>query len=93
MPHINIDHIARLARLDLTPAEKAQYTLEIERVLNYMDAVAAADIPAGTLPMAYAGAARNVLRDDLPQSTFSPEEALLQSPAQREGCWVVPAVV
>lgn len=93
MKHIDINHIAKLARLELTQEEKAQYEQEIERVLDHMGTIASVNVPEGTEPMAYTGERTNVMREDEPHETFTPDEALAHAPAKRDGQLVVPPVV
>ncbi len=48
MPHLDdaeLDHLADLARLDLAGADRAARVADLERVLAYVDRLAAADDP------------------------------------------------
>ena len=42
----DIDHLAKLARLDLTAAEKALYSTQLNSILGHFRALAEADLPA-----------------------------------------------
>jgi aspartyl-tRNA(Asn)/glutamyl-tRNA(Gln) amidotransferase subunit C len=42
----DIDHLAKLARLSLTPAEKSLYASQLGQILGHFQALAQADLPA-----------------------------------------------
>jgi aspartyl-tRNA(Asn)/glutamyl-tRNA(Gln) amidotransferase subunit C len=80
---IDIDHVARLARIALTDDEKASLRTQLGIILEHaakVGAVAAADVP----PTAYAIARANVFREDTPEPCLPVEEALRNVP-DREG--------
>ena len=67
---IDIDHVARLARLDLTDDEKERLRTQLGAILEHaakVGEVAAADVP----PTAWAIPRSNVLREDQPQPSLS----------------------
>ena len=89
---IDIDHVARLARLDLTPAEKARLHTQLELILEHaarVQAVAAEDIP----PTAYAIPRSNVFRPDEPEECLEVEEALGGAPEVEADRFKVPRIV
>jgi len=80
---IDIDHVARLARIALTDDEKISLRLQLEVILEHaakVGEVAANNVP----PTAYAIPRANVLRDDVPEPSLPVEEALRNAP-DREG--------
>jgi aspartyl-tRNA(Asn)/glutamyl-tRNA(Gln) amidotransferase subunit C len=89
---IDIDHVARLARLDLTSEEKAKLREQLGLILEHaakVGEVAAEDVP----PSASAIARANVFRDDEPEPSLPVEEALRNAP-DREGDRIrVPRIV
>ncbi|ACB75641.1 Asp-tRNA(Asn)/Glu-tRNA(Gln) amidotransferase subunit GatC [Opitutus terrae] len=89
---LNIDHVANLARLALTPEEKATFAQQLGDVLHHIEQLAKVDV-AGVEPTAHAFAVTNVWADDAPQPGLSVEAALKNAPAQREHMVVVPKVV
>lgn len=91
-PELNIDHVATLARLALTPDEKAMFSQQLGDVLHHIEQLAKVDV-AGVEPTAHAFAVHNVWADDVPQRGLSVEAALRNAPAQRENMIVVPKVV
>ena len=80
---IDIDHVAKLARLDLSAQERERLRAQLGLILESaakVGQVAAADVP----PTAYAIPRANVLRPDDPVPSLSREEALANAP-EREG--------
>jgi aspartyl-tRNA(Asn)/glutamyl-tRNA(Gln) amidotransferase subunit C len=80
---IDIDHVARLARIALTDQEKTALKEQLGVILEAaakVGEVAADDVP----PTAYAIARSNVLREDVPEPSLPVDEALKNVP-DREG--------
>jgi aspartyl-tRNA(Asn)/glutamyl-tRNA(Gln) amidotransferase subunit C len=80
---IDIDHVAKLARLDLSAEEKDRLRAQLGLILDHaakVGEVAADAVP----PTAYAIPRANVLRPDEPAPSLSREEALANAP-DREG--------
>jgi len=89
---LNIDHVANLARLALTPEEKATFSAQLRDVLAYIEQLKAVDV-TGIEPTAHAFPLYNVWADDVPQPGLPVEAALRNAPAQRDHMIVVPKVV
>jgi aspartyl-tRNA(Asn)/glutamyl-tRNA(Gln) amidotransferase subunit C len=89
---LNIDHVANLARLALTPAEKATYAQQLGDVLHHIEQLAKVDV-TGVEPTAHAFAVVNVWQDDVDRPGLSVGAALRNAPAQRDNMIVVPKVV
>jgi aspartyl-tRNA(Asn)/glutamyl-tRNA(Gln) amidotransferase subunit C len=88
---IDIDHVARLARLDLSAEEKERLKAQLGLILESaakVGEVAAADVP----PTAYAIPRANVLRPDEPAPSLSREEALANAPEQEGDRFRVPPI-
>ena len=80
---IDIEHVALLARLELTDEEKTRLKVQLGVILEHaarVGEVAAEDVP----PTAYAIARANVMREDVPEPCLPVEEALRNVP-DREG--------
>jgi aspartyl-tRNA(Asn)/glutamyl-tRNA(Gln) amidotransferase subunit C len=80
---IDIDHVARLARLELTDEEKATLKAQLRVILQHaakVSEVATADVP----PTASAIRRSNVFRDDVPEPSL-PLEAVLRNAPDRQG--------
>lgn len=92
-PHINIDYVAHLARLDLSEAEKAKLGSQLDDILGYFDKLNQVDV-AGVEPMAHAHKVSNVWREgDQPGATYAPEVLMEMAPESRDNQVVVPKVV
>lgn len=91
-PDLNIDHIAKLARLALTTEEKTAFAEQLGDVLGHIEKLKEVNV-AGIEPMAHAFPLDNVWRDDTPRPGLSPADALRNAPAQRNNMISVPPVV
>lgn len=89
---LNIDHVAKLARLALTPEEKATFEQQLGNVLHHIEQLSKVDV-SGVEPTAHAFAVYNVWQDDVPASGLPVDAALRNAPAQRDHMIVVPKVV
>lgn len=89
---IDIDYVAKLARIELTEDERVKYSSQLEQILDYFKKLSAVDVE-GVEPSAHAHSIYNVWRDDEPTSGMSIDDALLNAPAKRENQIVVPKVV
>jgi aspartyl-tRNA(Asn)/glutamyl-tRNA(Gln) amidotransferase subunit C len=80
---IDIEHVAKLARLQLTDAEKGRLSAQLAQILEHaarVGEVAAADVPPTASPIPRA----NVYREDVVEPSLPVEEALRNAP-ERDG--------
>jgi aspartyl-tRNA(Asn)/glutamyl-tRNA(Gln) amidotransferase subunit C len=91
-PQLDIDHVAKLARLALTPEEKARFAQQLGDVLHHIEQLAKVDV-SGVEPTAHAFDVHNVWADDVAQPGLPVELALKNAPAQRDHMIAVPKVV
>ena len=92
-PHIDIDYVANLARIDLSGEEKAKLGTQLNDILGYFEKLNAVDVE-GVEPMAHAHQIDNVWRTgDEPGPTYGPEVLTEMSPESRDNQVVVPKVV
>jgi aspartyl-tRNA(Asn)/glutamyl-tRNA(Gln) amidotransferase subunit C len=91
-PQLNIDHVAKLARLALTPEEKAQFAGQLGSVLQHIEQLAKVEV-TGVEPSAHAFAVHNVWQADAARPGLPVADALRNAPAQRDSMIVVPKVV
>lgn len=89
---LNIDHVAKLARIALTPEEKATFARQLGDVLHHIEKLSTVDVSL-IEPTAHAFPIVNVWQDDLPQPALPVTDALLNAPAQRDHMIAVPKVV
>jgi aspartyl-tRNA(Asn)/glutamyl-tRNA(Gln) amidotransferase subunit C len=88
---IDVEHVARLARLALTDDEKAQLRIQLGMILEHaakVGEVATDDV----VPTASAIPRSNVLRPDMPEPGISQQAALANAPESEEGRFKVPRI-
>lgn len=89
---IDIDHLATLSRLALTPEEKAKFSAQLGDILGHIEQLKQVNVD-GVEPTAHATPIFNVLQPDVARVGLSVEDALRNAPAQRDNMVVVPRVV
>ena len=89
---IDIDYVAKLARIELTDDEKTTYSRQLGQILEYFERLSKIDV-SGVEPSAHAHAIYNVMRDDVETHAMSVSDALMNAPASRENQVCVPKVV
>ncbi len=87
-----VEHVARLARLELSAAELEKYEKQLGAILDYIAKLEKLDV-AGVEPMAHAADAANVLREDVPVPPLPREEALRNAPERTNDFFIVPKVI
>ena len=88
----DIDHLAKLARLALTPEEKAVYSEQLGHVLHHIAELSKVDV-TGVEPTAHAFAVSNVWQEDEIRPGLAVDQGLRNAPAKRASMIVVPKVV
>jgi aspartyl-tRNA(Asn)/glutamyl-tRNA(Gln) amidotransferase subunit C len=87
-----VEHIARLARLELTEEEKAQYAQQLSAILDY--AARLQQVDTGRIsPTATVLAERSRLREDQVLPGLETSEALRNAPETKENQFRVPPVL
>ena len=89
---IDIDYVARLARIELSETEKEKFSAQLGQILEYFQRLSQVDV-SGVEPSAHAHAMYNVWREDIGGAAMSVEDALMNAPAKRDNQIVVPKVV
>ena len=89
---VEVEHVARLARLELTEDEKERMTAQLDAILGYMDKLNALDTsqvePTTTvIPMV------SVMRDDVVRPSLDREEALANAPDRADAFFRVPRII
>lgn len=87
-----VDHVARLARLDLSEEERSRMQVELTAILEHAEKIQALDLD-GVEPTAHAIPLRNVMRADEVRPSLSQEEALANAPAAEDGRFRVPRII
>ena len=89
---IDVNYVARLARLDLTPEEEKKFGAQLGHVLGYIEQLKQVDV-SGVEPTAHAFPLVNVTRPDEVRPSLTNEEALRNAPAKANGLFIVPKIV
>ncbi|HEY5551239.1 MAG TPA: Asp-tRNA(Asn)/Glu-tRNA(Gln) amidotransferase subunit GatC [Opitutaceae bacterium] len=89
---IDIDRLAVLARIELTPEEKARFAAQLGDVLAHVEQLNKVNVD-GVEPTAHAFPVTNVWRTDEPAPGLPVGDALSNAPAKRNDQFVVPRVV
>jgi aspartyl-tRNA(Asn)/glutamyl-tRNA(Gln) amidotransferase subunit C len=89
---LKLDHVANLARIQLTPEEKARSESQLGDVLSYISQLNEVDV-SQVEPTAHAFPVVNVWAADIPEPGLSVADALRNAPEQRDNMVVVPKVV
>jgi aspartyl-tRNA(Asn)/glutamyl-tRNA(Gln) amidotransferase subunit C len=90
--NLDLDHVANLARINLTPEEKERFGSQIGDVLAHIAQLNEVDV-SGVEPTAHAFPVVNVWSADVPEKGLSVEAALRNAPEKRDNMFVVPRVV
>ena len=92
MSEFNIQYVANLARVALTPEEEQRLGSQLQNILGYIEKLNEVDV-SGVEPTAHAFPLVNVMRPDVVTGSLSHEDALKNAPAKAGGLFVVPKVV
>jgi aspartyl-tRNA(Asn)/glutamyl-tRNA(Gln) amidotransferase subunit C len=87
-----VDHVARLARLDLSEEERVRMQAELSTILEHVTKIQALDLD-GIAPTAHTVPLRNVMRPDEVTPSLTQEQALANAPEERDGRFMVPRIV
>ena len=89
---IDVNYVAHLARLSLTPEEAKKYGAQLGQVLGYIEKLNEVDV-TGIEPTAHAFPLINVTRPDEIRPSLDHEEAMRNAPAKANGLFIVPKIV
>ncbi|WP_134699722.1 Asp-tRNA(Asn)/Glu-tRNA(Gln) amidotransferase subunit GatC [Ammoniphilus sp. YIM 78166] len=87
-----VEHVAKLARLNLTEDETVQYTSQLNSILNFFEKLDELDTDQ-VEPTSHVLEVYNVMREDEERPSIDREEALRNAPDHEEGQFKVPAVM
>lgn len=85
-----VDHVARLARLDLTDAEAEKMASELSKVLGHIEKIRELDLE-GVQPTSHVVDLVNALRADEPRPCLAHDVALASAPEPAFGGFGVPS--
>ena len=87
-----VEHVARLARLELSDADKERMRRELDGILSYIDKLRALDTE-GVEPTSHAVPMTNVMREDAPRPSFPQADMLANAPDRSGEFFRVPKII
>ena len=87
----DVEHVAKLARLELTEEEKEKFTNQLGDVLKYVEQMNEVDT-SNVEPMAHAIDFVNVMREDEVKYEQTKEELMKNAPDAEDGFFKVPKI-
>ena len=87
-----VRHVAMLSRLKLSDADVEHFAQQLSVIVDYFSAIQQLDVE-GVEPMAHGLDVTNVLRDDEPADSLSPDQALANAPRRDGDFFQVPKVL
>ncbi len=89
---IDVDYVAKLARLNVSDAETRLFQKQLSDVLKYAEKLREVDV-SHVEAAAHAIPIFNVFREDQPGECFTAEEALSNAPRKANNLFIVTKVV
>ena len=87
-----VEHVAKLARLELSEQEKEKLTDQLSNILTYVEKLNELDTK-GIEPTAHVLDIKNVMRDDVAATSLPQERALANAPDKAAGHYKVPKII
>ncbi len=86
-----VEHVAKLARLDLTEKEKELFSKQLDDILKYAEQMNEVDT-TDVEPMSHAIPITNVMREDIVVYDNTKEELMENAPSDEDGFFRVPKI-
>jgi aspartyl-tRNA(Asn)/glutamyl-tRNA(Gln) amidotransferase subunit C len=87
-----VEHVAKLGRLELSEQETANLTDQLSNILTYVEKLNELDTK-GVEPTSHVLDINNVMRDDVPGECLTQERALANAPDKAAGHYRVPLII
>ncbi len=87
-----VEHVAKLARLELSETEKDTYAKQLSQILSYMQTLNRYDT-TGIEPTATVLGETNVMREDTVGPSLTVDQALANAPEREGGYFQVPKII
>lgn len=88
----DVEHIAKLSKLEFSDAEKEKFTHQFNDILKYMEQLNSVDT-ANVEPLSQVIELQNVFREDVVTPSTPTAEALKNAPAATDQHFKVPKVI
>ena len=87
-----VEHVANLARLTFSDAEKEKLTEQLAEILGYIEQLNELDTD-DVGPTSHAIPVKNVVRPDVVVPSLTQDEALANAPSNVDGLFEVPKII
>lgn len=87
-----VEHVAKLARLEFNDAEKEKLTHELNDILTHIDKLNTLDT-SNVEPLSHVNEPGNVMREDIAKPSLPREDALRNAPDKTDEFFKVPKVI
>ena len=87
-----VEHVAHLARLNLTDEELKKMTGQLDNILSYVDKLEELDT-SQVVPTSHVFSVSNAFREDVEKESLSQAEALRNGPQQDGEMFQVPKII
>jgi aspartyl-tRNA(Asn)/glutamyl-tRNA(Gln) amidotransferase subunit C len=87
-----VEHVAKLARLELSEQEKEKLTDQLSNILTYAEKLNEIDT-SGVEPTSHVLDINNIMRDDVAGESLTQERALENAPDKAAGHYKVPKII
>lgn len=88
----DVQHVAKLARLNLSADEEQKFTEQLNAILQYAEKLNELDTD-GVEPTTHVLPVSNVMREDVKRESLPVEKVMLNAPEEEDGQFKVPAVL
>ena len=89
---VEVEHVARLARLELSEPELDTFTVQMDSILAYVEKLNALNTD-GIVPTSHAVPMENAFRTDQLRDAIGVDNALVNAPKHAESFFRVPKVI
>lgn len=87
----DVEHVAKLARLELSEEEKVKFSKQLGDILKYVEQMNKVDT-TNIEPMSHAIPIVNVMREDKVVTEQTKEELMANAPSKEDGFFRVPKI-
>ncbi|MWV47299.1 Asp-tRNA(Asn)/Glu-tRNA(Gln) amidotransferase subunit GatC [Paenibacillus sp. HJL G12] len=88
----DVQHVAKLARLNLSTEEEQMFTEQLNAILQYAEKLNELDTD-GVEPTTHVLPVSNVMREDVERESLPIEKVMANAPDEEDGQFKVPAVL
>ncbi|WP_136608965.1 Asp-tRNA(Asn)/Glu-tRNA(Gln) amidotransferase subunit GatC [Paenibacillus dokdonensis] len=88
----DVQHVAKLARLNLSSDEEQMFTEQLKAILQYAEKLNELDTD-GIEPTTHVLPVSNVMREDVERESLPIEKVMANAPEEEDGQFKVPAVL